>query len=120
MSLNTQTLKRLPKIKDGLLRGDNYETIGKSCGVTEKTIDRDVKAWLDSGDFEKWIHTEWVALHGKIVEENPALAYKETSRLVAKMRVQRVESKTEVNLSGLDEGIGKLISFSRKQSEKEV
>lgn len=96
MSLSPQTLHRLPQIKTGLLRGDNYPTIGASCGVKEKTIDRDIKAWLESGDFEAWIKEEWIRLHGKIVTENPDLAYKEITRLVAKMVTRKTETEMKV------------------------
>ena len=94
MTLSPQTLRRLPKIKQGLLRGDNYTTIGKACGVTEKTIDRDVKAWIESGDFETWVKEEWLRLHPQIIEKYPTLAYKELTRLIGKMVTKRVEAHT--------------------------
>ena len=55
-----QTRKRLPNIKAGLLKGLNYTQIGEKCGVQEKTIDRDIAKWLESGDFETWIKAEWM------------------------------------------------------------
>jgi len=116
MSLTPQTRKRLPKIKAGLLKGDNYTIIGEACGVTEKTIDRDVKAWLQSGDFEDWLKTQWIELHGRILAEDPTEAYRQTSRLVTKMITQRQEIRTEgnLNITGLNEGIDKLIKFSKE------
>ena len=94
MSLTPQTLRRLSQIKKGLLLNHNRETIGKSCGVTEKTIDRDIKAWTESGDFETWVKEEWLRLHPQIVEKYPTLAYKELSRIVGKMVTKRLEAHT--------------------------
>jgi len=93
MSLSTQTQKRLPKIKAGLLTGLNYTQIGKHCGVTEKTIDRDINKWLESGEFETWIKEEWVRLHQQIIHDDPTEAYRQVSKLVARMLTRRIESK---------------------------
>lgn len=95
--LTPQTLKRLPHIKEGLLKGNNYTTIGQKCGVTERTIDRDIKSWLQSGDFEDWIKTMWIELHGKITAEDPTEAYRQVSKLMAKMITQKQEIKADVN-----------------------
>lgn len=95
MSLTQQTLRRLPTIKASLLTGLNYVQIGKKCGVTEKTIDRDVKSWIESGDFETWIKEEWLRLHNQIIHDSPALAYKEISRLVGRMVTRKAEIKSE-------------------------
>jgi hypothetical protein len=96
MYLPTQTRIRLPKIKDGLRNGLNYTKIGASCGVTSQTIDRDMKAWVESGDFEVWLKTEFAELHGYARTANPMEAYKEISKLVGKMVTRKIEAKTEV------------------------
>ena len=102
MSLSTPTLRRLPKIKAGLLRGLNYTKIGTSCGVTEKTIDRDVRAWVDSGLFETWVKQEWMRLHGIIVKAYPELAYKELSRIVGRMVTRKIEKKEQVDIRHIE------------------
>lgn len=96
MSLSTQTVKRLPIITDGLIKGLNYTQIGSKCGVTEKTIDRDVKAWVESGQFETWIKQEWMRLHQIIIHEDPMEAYRNISKLVAKMITRKAEFKAEI------------------------
>ena len=96
MSLTPQTLRRLPKIKQGLLRGDNYTTIGQTCGVTEKTIDRDMQAWVESGDYEKWIKTEWTIRYAEFIN-NPKLkfeAFRNLTKLVTRMITKRIEAHT--------------------------
>jgi len=96
MSLSTQTQKRLPQIKASLLKGLNYEQIGTKCGVTEKTIDRDVKAWVDSGDFENWIKEEWIRLHQIVMNESPVEAYRNLTKLVGQMLTRKIQAKSEI------------------------
>ena len=99
MSLSTQTLKRLPKIKAGLLKGLNRDEIGRECGVTEKTIDRDIKAWLQTGLFEQWLREEWLRLHNIIIQHNPVEAYRQLTKLLGKTLVQRIEAYEQISLT---------------------
>ena len=100
MSLSPQTLKRLPKIKEGLLRGLNRQQIAELCGVkSEKTIDRDFKAWVNSGDFETWLKEEWVRLHNIILRESPLEAYRQVSKLVGMMVTRKIEKKEQIKIS---------------------
>ena len=118
MSLNVplthQTLLRLPKIQQGLREGLNYTQIGQSCGVTEKTIDRDMQAWVQSGEFEIWIKTEFAALHSHVVVANPLEAYKEIAKIVSKMVTQKREIKEDITLKE----IRIVAPWKNKQSEK--
>ena len=86
-------MKRLSKIKEGLRGGLNREQIGEKCGVTEKTIDRDMNAWVESGLFEIWLKTEFVDLHNYTRDANPLEAYRQIAKIVAKM----VTRKAEIN-----------------------
>ena len=94
MSLSTQTLRRLPTIKQGLLQGLNYTSIGSRCGVTEKTIDRDIKAFVDSGEFETWIKQEWARLYSVIQKEEPVEAFRNLTKLLGRMVTRKVEAHT--------------------------
>ena len=93
MSFSVQTERRLPAIRHGLLKGLTYQKIASECKVTERTINRDVKKWVQSGAFEEWIKEEWLRLHGVMLKGYPDLAYKEVSRLVGRMLTRKVESK---------------------------
>jgi len=99
MSLSTQTQKRLPKIKAGLLTGLNYTQIGSKCGVTERTIDRDISSWLESGLFETWIKEEWVRLHKQIIHDDPTEAYRQVSKLVSRMLTRKAEVKSTAEIT---------------------
>lgn len=99
MSLSTQTLKRLPTIKAGLLKGLSYPQIGTKCGVTEKTIDRDVQAWYRSGDYESWLWQEWLRLHVLVLQqEGPSKPYEQVTKLIARMMTRKMEVKEEIKI----------------------
>ena len=97
MSLSTYTLTRLPYIKQGFRKGLSRTQIGLSCKepVTEKTIDRDMKAWVTSGQFEIWLKEEFAELHHYAREANPMEAYKEISKIVGRMITHKTEIKSE-------------------------
>ena len=97
--LTKQTIMRLPKIKQGLKDGLSYPQIAEQCNVYEKTIDRDMKAWVQSGDFEIWLKTEFVTLHSHVVVANPIEAYKEISKIVGKMVTQKRELSIDETLT---------------------
>jgi len=96
MSLSQHTLKRLSTIQQGLREGLSREQIGANCKVTEKTIDRDMQEWVQSGLFEVWLKTEFVTLHSYAVGANPLEAYKEVAKIVARMVTQKRELKEEI------------------------
>lgn len=95
MSLSTQTLKRLPTIKSGLLKGFSYKDIGRNCGVTEKTIDRDVQAWYRSGEYESWLWQEWLRLHALVLKDGAVEPYRQVTKLITKMITRKMEVKEE-------------------------
>jgi hypothetical protein len=98
MSLSRHTLKRLQTIQEGILQGDTREQIGTKCGVTEKTIDRDMNAWVDSGLFEVWLKREFLRLHASAIHESPLDAYREVAKLVGKMLTRKIEKKEQVEI----------------------
>ncbi len=96
MSLTQQTQQRLPTIKAELIKGTSYPDIGKKLGVTERTIDRDIKAFVNSGDFETWLKEEWLRLHNQVIHEDPVEAYRNVSKLISRMITQRQELKADI------------------------
>ena len=89
---------RLPTIKQGLRDQKSYQEIAELCHIkSEKTIDRDMALWLNSGLFEEWIKTEFLQLHHAIRLHCPIEAYKEIAKLTGKLLVQKREVKTEIH-----------------------
>jgi K+/H+ antiporter YhaU regulatory subunit KhtT len=116
MSLTQQTMQRLPTIKAELIKGTSYPDIGKQLGVTERTIDRDVKAFVNSGDFETWLKEEWLRLHNQVIHNDPIEAYRNVSKLISRMVTQKQEIK-ETHIS-IDGQITELIHISRVEECK--
>lgn len=115
--LSKQTLARLPHIKNGLIKGSTHDTIGKHCGVTEKTIDRDIDSWVKSGFFETWIKTEFLRLHPVMCKAYPELVYRELARLMGKMAVHRQEINVESTQKIVSYEVMKIDSEDRKLLE---
>ncbi len=81
---------RLQKIKQ-MLATSTYEKIGEECGVSEKTIWRDVQEWVQSGGFDEWLRSEFFDLHRQMRSEKAALAYTKICDLLSKTFVQKQE-----------------------------
>lgn len=93
MSLTQQTLIRLPKIKAGLLQRLSYEKIGEECGVTEKTIDRDVAAWTQTDDFLNWIRSVWLDKYRKVDDVE---AFRQATKIMIKTIIARAEARVDI------------------------
>jgi hypothetical protein len=77
------------------MEGQTRVQIGEACGVSEKTIDRDIGAWVQSGLFDQWLKEEFVRLHPIMVKTYPELVYKELARLMGKMFTRKIEVKED-------------------------
>lgn len=96
MSLPTQTRIRLPTIKTGLKEGLTHDEIAAKLHVSEKTIDRDVSAFINSGEFDVWLKEEFIALHPIMLKTYPELVYKELAHLMGKAMTRKLEVKEEI------------------------
>ena len=52
-----------------------YAEISEMCGVSERTILRDVKQWQKSGGYDEFLLREFFTLYGVIKRENPRYAF---------------------------------------------
>ena len=92
--LSYSTQKRLPRIIEGLIKGENYDQIAEAVGVkNRRTIERDIKAWRDTGGFEDFFIAEFLELHGKIRESDPVEAYKQITKLIARTLTRKIEAE---------------------------
>lgn len=99
MTLSRQTLKRLPYIKQGIFSGLNRDQIADICKCSHKTIDRDMRGWIDSDLFEIWIKEEFIETYPDIKKEDKVLAFQEIAKLVGKMLTRKIERKEQIELS---------------------
>ena len=92
--LSYPTRKRLPRIIEGLIKGENYDQIAEAVGVkNRRTIERDIKAWREIGGFEDFFAKEFLKLHGKIRKSDPVEAYRQITKLVARTVTRKIEAQ---------------------------
>jgi len=96
--LTYQTKKRLPTIIKGLLEDKTHEQIAAIIGVTRATVERDLRAWRETGGFEEWVDEEFFRLHSKVRTEDEKLAYKTIARFKERIlaRKQEIEAKGDL------------------------
>jgi hypothetical protein len=99
MTLSRQTQVRLPKIQKALFQEKTMQEIAEICKVSDKTIDRDMKAWIDSGEFELWLKEEWLRVYIDIKKIKPIIAFEALNNLVGKMLTRKIERKEQIELS---------------------
>jgi len=87
--------ERRKKIQELLPLGKSYEEIAAVCGVTCRTINRDIREWKKQGGFEDWLLDEFFRLHGEVAEGDWQTRYKVVSRLLEKTLKQRVEAEVK-------------------------
>ena len=97
--LNKHTIMRLPKIQQGLREGHTIKQISEDCGVSDKTIDRDLKTWLQSGEFDNWLREEFLRLHNLVQGEDPIEAYRQITTLLKSTLTRRLETRQNVTIS---------------------
>ena len=122
MSLNVPLKRltkklRLPILIDGLKHGLDFIQIGKLCGVSEKTIDRDFAEWKENGGFDKWLLSEYMRLHNiEVNKEAGGQSYRTTADLVKKS----LREKSEVKLTGGMHDMVEIIDNSKVQDAPET
>lgn len=86
---------RLQKIIEGLKQGKIISAIAKDCGVSEKTIDKDLAVWRESGGFDQWLLSEFLRLHEAVGKEDNIQTYKVIADLLKKRLKEQIEQKIE-------------------------
>ena len=87
--------QRIEILKRELQLGSTHKEIAIICGVSRKTIERDIRAWELTGGWDDWIRREFTGLFDGISETDEPLAFREMSKLAARTMTQRTESKVE-------------------------
>lgn len=91
--LTEQTQVRLPKIKAGIMQRKTREQIGLNCHVSERTIRRDIEAWVRTPDFEEWLNEAWLNEYQYVDHSE---AFRALTSLMGKKITRKIEAKTEV------------------------
>jgi hypothetical protein len=110
MSLNVPQKRlrkrlRIQKLIQGLRKGSLLADVALECGVSEKTIDRDMAEWKDNGGFDKWLLSEFLRLHEKeLCREGGGQSYRTIADLLKKRLKEQqeitVDQNVNVNVTG--------------------
>ena len=102
MSLQTLRLKRhhtSPNQRRQIITENilltNYEGLAKLCGVSKRTIIRDIKQWRREGGFEELLINEFLDIYPKLKNRFPKTTFDRLCYLLSKTIVQKAEIKEE-------------------------
>ena len=60
----------------------NYEEIANLCGVSEKTIQRDIKRWKKNGGFADFLLKEFFEIYGVLKRTEPKYVFDKVCDLI--------------------------------------
>lgn len=85
--------RRLELIRQAMHDGKTQAEMARICGVSARTVVRDLQAWRESGGFEEWLEQEFLELHQQVKVQDPKAAYREIAALKGKTLKQRLEAE---------------------------
>lgn len=87
--------KRREIIRENILFND-YEQLAKMCGVSKRTIIRDINKWRQEGGFEEFLLKEFFYLYGNERVKHPSRALDRIVMLLTKgMQQQEVLAQVD-------------------------
>ena len=81
-------------IKENIFKTD-YQGLAQLCGVTKRTIIRDINRWRQDGGFEESLMDEFVATYPNMKDEFPEKAFDRLCYLLGRTLTRKIEAKTE-------------------------
>ncbi len=96
--------RKIPEVRRRYIKNNvglkPIKDIAEDCGVSEKTIDRDISHMKGTGEWHDFIEWEALRLHREVaLKEDPMVAYKEFMRLYGKTIPQISHVETDGNIS---------------------
>jgi DNA-binding transcriptional regulator LsrR (DeoR family) len=108
---------RIQQLIIGLKQGLTLGQIAEKCGVSEKTIDRDMAEWKDNGGFDKWLLSEFLRLHeNELCKEGGGQSY----HTVADLLKKRLKEQQEIVMQGGNSFVVKILDNSKENSDNPV
>ena len=77
----------------------SYKEISKLCGVTKRTIRRDIEDWKQQGGYDEFLTEEFFKLYGIIKLENPRHAFDRVCDLL-----RRRQDQIPIDQTGSNDG----------------
>lgn len=83
-------------IKENIFKTD-YQGLANLCGVTKRTIIRDINRWRQDGGFEESLIDEFVATYPNIKENFLDKAFDRLCYLIGRQMTRRMKVKEEIS-----------------------
>ena len=93
--LDRKARKRI--IREHILTS-TYHQLATMCGVTKRTIIRDVDRWRTEGGFEQFLIDEFFASYPNIKEDFPEKAFDRLCYLLGKHITRKVEKHEQIDI----------------------
>ena len=98
VTLSRADQRHLPKIKAMLLEGASQLDISRALNLRRETVNRKIHRWMKTEDFETWLKHVWIDLYSTIRGEDPKEAFRQVTKLIAKMMVAKTHAEFEGKL----------------------
>jgi len=77
-----ETTDRTTQIINHLRQGKTHEQIAQELQISRATVERDLRAFVESPQFRPWLKQEFLRLHAIILKEDPKECYRTIARLI--------------------------------------
>jgi len=85
ITLSNADRKHLPKIKSLLLQGKSQVEISVALGLRRETVNRKIRRWMQTEDFEQWLKEVWLDLYREVRHDNPVEAFRQISKILGRV-----------------------------------
>lgn len=101
VTLSNADKRHLPRIKAFLLEGKNQLDISRALNLRRETVNRKVRRWMQTEDFDLWLKEVWVDLYRQVRREDVKEAFRQVTKLLTKslgVRADAVIAHAEATL----------------------
>jgi len=85
---------RREKLRDSLAM-NTYDEIAQLCGVTKRTIRRDVEQWKQEGGYDEWLTEQFFKLYGLVKTQDIKHAFDRICDLMRRRQAQITVTRIE-------------------------
>lgn len=96
VTLSPKDKADIEKIKLMLLERKTQEEMAKELSLRRETVNRKIRRWVQTEDFETWLKTAWLERYAKV---DDAKAFEALTQLVGKMLTRKIEKKEQIAIA---------------------
>lgn len=118
--LDMRDIEDAPTVFAMLFNGKTHEEIAEALGVERSTCTHKIHRLVATREFQNALRNEWVQRYTEMVKEDPRLAFKQLSRLVATALTRHIEAESTINMTKREESVTVHIGDYERQLEEEL